>query len=153
MVTECYTYVRKRGKNFWAYIIRHLGGGFEGLGRTPFEIPMKRTNPLWSKRTPLPPLEKILFSLFDYLHRWAHGGLGGRTPYFLKKMSSVLKNEPPLENLSYAPDYLMGGPTFKVITAHKPLVSLYSKPLVDVPNAHVERHIENLARFSLEANW
>ena len=49
--------------------------------------------------------------------------------------------------------YLLGITQFKVITDHKPLVSLYSKPLDDIPNARVQRHRETLARFSFNVQW
>ena len=49
--------------------------------------------------------------------------------------------------------YLMGMDSFEVITDHKPLMSLYDKPLDDVPNARVQRHRESLARYSFQVRW
>ena len=55
--------------------------------------------------------------------------------------------------ISKCQHYLLGMQHFKVITDHKPLVALYSKPLDDVPNTRVQRHREMLAKYSFDVTW
>jgi transposase InsO family protein len=49
--------------------------------------------------------------------------------------------------------YLMGGPTFTVVTDHKPLVPMFRKGLGDVENARVLRYREQLTQYSFEVQW
>jgi hypothetical protein len=49
--------------------------------------------------------------------------------------------------------YLMGGPTFTVVTDHKPLVPMFKKGLGDVENARVLRYREQLTQYSFDVQW
>jgi hypothetical protein len=49
--------------------------------------------------------------------------------------------------------YLMGGPTFTVVTDHKPLVPMFKMGLGDVENARVLRYREQLTQYSFDVQW
>jgi hypothetical protein len=49
--------------------------------------------------------------------------------------------------------YLVGGPKFKVVTDHKPLIPMFSMPLGDVENARVLRYREKTTQLSFEVVW
>jgi hypothetical protein len=49
--------------------------------------------------------------------------------------------------------YLTGGPKFKVVTDHKPLIPMFTMPLGDVENARVLRYREKTTQLSFEVVW
>ena len=49
--------------------------------------------------------------------------------------------------------YLLGHPGFTVVTDHRPLVALLSKPLDEVMNARILRMRERLANFTFNVTW
>jgi hypothetical protein len=49
--------------------------------------------------------------------------------------------------------YLMGGPRFKVVTDHKPLIPMFAMPLGDVENARVLRYREKTTQLSFDVTW
>ena len=81
--------------NVTSSLSRRVGRGVWGVRTSPLWNPYEVNEPPLKQTNPPSPLEKTLFSLFDYLHRWAHGGLGGRTPYFLKKNVFSSKKRTP----------------------------------------------------------
>jgi hypothetical protein len=49
--------------------------------------------------------------------------------------------------------YLTGGPKFKVVTDHKPLIPMFTMPLGEVENARVLRYREKTTQLSFDVVW
>ena len=49
--------------------------------------------------------------------------------------------------------YLKGCPTFQVLTDHRPLVGIFAKDLMDIPNGRLLRIREKLAGYNFKLGW
>ena len=51
------------------------------------------------------------------------------------------------------PYYLLGLPTFTVLTDHRPLEGVFKKTIFDLPNPRLQRMREKLAAYNFIVTW